>query len=432
MRMAPGATLSRDSAARNGADDGPPPGCSGGFGAVAARAAGDLPKSFRTVKILHTADWHVGRTLRGRSRADEHRAVLDEIVAVAEEETVDLVLVAGDQFDRAVPSPESEEIVYNALLRLARTAAHVVVIAGNHDHPRRLDALGPLLKLADVTTAAFVRAPNKGGVVHHTTGAGESACIALFPFQSRRGIVKAEALMGEDPDDHQKEYADRCRRIAGALCAGFSADTVNLVVAHLTVVGAATGGGERSAHIFDYYVPADIFPLAAHYVALGHIHRPQEIGGKCPIRYAGSPFAMDFGETHGEHCVMIVEAQAGTPARVRRVPLSAGRALRTVRGRAHEIAALAGTTGDDYLRVIVQEPPSPGLADGVREMFPHAVDVVVEGPESEGNAPDALDPTTLRGDPGALFRRYLKERDIDGDELAKLFDQLLEEHHAPS
>ena len=382
------------------------------------------------MKILHTADWHVGKTLRGRSRADEHRVVLDEIVGVAEAEAVDLVLVAGDQFDQSVPNPESEEIVYGALLGLADTGARVVVIAGNHDNKRRLAALDPLLKLAKVTVASYVRAPDKGGVVRLATKSGETACIALFPFQSKRGIVKAEALMTHDPDDHQKEYADRCREIARALCADFGADTVNIVLAHLTVVGAAVGGGERGAHIFDYYVPADIFPESAHYVALGHIHKPQRIGGRCPIHYAGSPFALDFGETHSEHCVLIVEAAPGKPARVTPVPLASGRALRTIRGREHQVAALAGTTGDDFLRVIVEEPPSPGLAEGVREMFPYAVDVIVAGPEQEGAADAVVDPSALRGDPGALFRRYLEEKGVEGDELPKLFDELLEEDHA--
>ena len=111
------------------------------------------------MKILHTADWHVGRTLRGRNRADEHRAVLDEIVAITRDAAVDLVLVAGDQFDRAVPTPESEEIVYDALLRLARTGAQVVVIAGNHDNPRRLTAVRPLLELAN---ADSLRPPTQG------------------------------------------------------------------------------------------------------------------------------------------------------------------------------------------------------------------------------------------------------------------------------
>ncbi len=381
------------------------------------------------MKILHTADWHVGKTLRGRSRADEHRAVLDEIVGIAEREAVDIVLVAGDQFDRAVPSPESEEIVYQSLLRLARTGAHVVVIAGNHDNPRRLAAVAPLLELANVTSAARVAAPDAGGVLRLTTQAGEAACIALFPFQSKRGIVTAEALMGGDPDDHQKEYSARCRGIARALCEGFSADTVNLVVAHLTVVGAAVGGGEREAHIFDYYIPADIFPESAHYVALGHIHKPQKIPGRCPIWYAGSPFAMDFGETHGDNCVLIVEAEAGRPARVRQVPLASGRALRTIRGNSLDLEAIRDTTGEDFLRVIVEDVPSPGLAERVREMFPNAVDVIVAPPEGGPRKREVVDPARLR-DPREQFRRYLKERDITDEELGKLFDELLEEEYA--
>lgn len=381
------------------------------------------------MKILHTADWHVGRTLRGRSRADEHREVLDEIVAIAENRAVDLVLVAGDQFDRAVPTAESERIVYDALLRLARTGAQVVVIAGNHDNPRRLTAVRPLLKLANINAASSVAPPDQGGLLHLATRSGETACIALFPFQSKRGIVKAEALMTGDPDDHQKEYADRCRRIADALCADFTADTVNLVVAHLTVVGAATGGGERTAHIFDYYVPADMFPAAAHYVALGHIHRPQRIPGRCPIWYAGSPFALDFGETHSEHCVLLIEAEAGKPAHIEQVPLKSGRALTTIRGGSLQLEQLAGTTGDDFLRVIVEEAPTPGLAEQVRDMFPNAVDVIVARPGETGPERKAIDPGELR-DPRNQFQRYLKERGIESDELVKLFGELLEDEYA--
>ena len=381
------------------------------------------------MKILHTADWHVGKTLRGHSRADEHRAVLDEIVQIAEDRAVDLVLVAGDQFDRAVPTPESEEIVYDALLRLAQTGAQVVVVAGNHDNPRRLTAVRPLLELADITTASHVAPPDKGGVVRLATRSGETARVALFPFQSRRGIVQAEALMTGDPDDHQKEYADRCRAIARALCAGFTPDAVNLVVAHLTVVGAATDGSERTAHIFDYYVPADIFPVEAHYVALGHIHRPQRIPGRCPIRYAGSPFALDFGEKHGEHSVTLVDAKAGTPASVEQVPLKSGRALTTIRGSSAELEHLVDTAGDDFLRVFVDEAPTPGLAERVRDMFPHAVDVIVARPEEPGAKKKAIDPGELR-DPRTQFRRYLEERGIEGDELTKLFAEMLEEEYA--
>ena len=388
------------------------------------------------MKILHTADWHVGKTLRGRSRAGEHREVLDEIAGIAEREEVDLVLVAGDQFDRAIPTAESQEIVYNALLRLADTGARVVVIAGNHDDPRKLQAIGPLLELANITAAATVRRPDEGGVLHLATPRGEEAVVALFPFQSKRGIVKATDLMEGDPDDHQKNYSGRCRKIAEALCAPFRDDTVNLVAAHLTVVGSRTGaaptrgGGERGAHtVLDYYVPADIFPDSAHYVALGHIHKPQQIGGRCPIWYSGSPFALDFGETERRHRVLIIEARPGAPAEIRPVYLKSGRRLRTIRGSRNEVESHAGTTGDDYLRIIVRTPPSPGLAEGIRELFPQAVDVVVDPPETDQSKSEALGASSLQGDPGTLFRRYLTEQGIEGEALAGLFDELLDEHY---
>ena len=97
------------------------------------------------MRLLHTADWHVGRAIRGHSRADEHRAVLSEIAGLAAEHQVDVVLIAGDQFDTAAPSAEAEQIVYRALLDLAATGAQVVLVAGNHDNPRRWGAIAPLL-----------------------------------------------------------------------------------------------------------------------------------------------------------------------------------------------------------------------------------------------------------------------------------------------
>ena len=115
------------------------------------------------MRILHTSDWHVGRTVRGRSRADEHRAVLDEIAGIAHEREVDLILVAGDQFDTGAPSAESEAIVYRALLDLAATGAHVVVLAGNHDNPRRWAAIRPLLELGNVAPRRPGDAPGPGG-----------------------------------------------------------------------------------------------------------------------------------------------------------------------------------------------------------------------------------------------------------------------------
>lgn len=375
------------------------------------------------MKLLHTSDWHVGKTIRGRSRADEHDAVLDEIVAIADTEDVDLVLVAGDLFDSAAPAPDAERTVYRALLALARGGDRpVVVIAGNHDNARRLAAVAPLLALGGVHLVPMLTTPDDGGVIDVEVG-GETARIAVVPFPSQRYIVTAADLMSLDADEHGGRYAERVRRAIEVLTGGFGDDTVNLLVAHLMVVGGQAGGGERSAHLFDdYSVAATAFPAGTHYVALGHLHRQQSMPGPCPAWYSGSPLQLDFGETQDDKAVLVVEAAAGRPAEVRAVPLRQGRRLRTIQGDLAALEALVGTTGNDHLRVRVDEPARPGLADDVRALFPDAVDVTVVRPEVE--RPDR--PDRSGKSPLDLFNLYLAERDETDAGLSTLFAELLD------
>jgi DNA repair protein SbcD/Mre11 len=380
------------------------------------------------MRLLHTADWHVGRTMRGRSRADEHVAVLAEIAAVAGRERVDVVLVAGDVFDSAAPTAEAERIVYRALLDLADTGATVVVVAGNHDNPRRLQAVAPVLRLGRVVTGALVSPPDAGGVVTVEAG-GQRARLALLPFLSQRDIVRADDLMAEGAADHAGKYAERARRILAALCAGFGRDTVNLVVGHLMVAGGVTGGGERSAHtIFDYWVPATAFPTEVHYVALGHLHRTQSVPGPCPIWYAGSPLQLDFGETANEPAVLVVDAAPHRPAEVRAVPLTSGRRLRTLRGGVGDLAGRVEAAAADHLRVVVEGPTWAGLAEHVRELFPNAVDVAV-GTADTGDRPARS--RRLGRSPRELFAEYLADRGATDERVVALFDELLDAVHAP-
>jgi DNA repair protein SbcD/Mre11 len=389
------------------------------------------------MRILHTSDWHVGRTIRGRSRADEHRAVLAEITAIAHERSVDLILVAGDQFDTGAPSAESEAIVYRALLDLAATGAHVVVLAGNHDNPRRWSAIRPLLELGNVHLASTVTRPDQGGVLDLPTRTGETARVALVPFLSQRSVVTGDQLMVGDAAQQAGTYAERARRILQALTADFgSGDTVDLVTAHLTVASGAPelGGGERQAHtIFDYVVPPQAFPPSAHYVALGHLHLPHRVPGPAPAWYSGSPLHLDFGEAdRGPKQVLLVDVSPDTPARVEGVPLSSGRRLRTVRGGLEQVLARRDTVGDDLLRVILEEAPRPGLADEVRRALPHAVDVSVARPEDDPDAPEGADQADfdaddLRRSPVALFGEYLAEQGIEDRRLPALFHRLLDE-----
>jgi len=373
------------------------------------------------VKILHTADWHVGKTLGGRSRADEHEAVLDEITLVAREHEVDLVVVAGDLFDTAAPSPEAERIVYQALLGLSGVA-HTVVVPGNHDNERRLNAVAPVFAASNVTTQAFL-APE---CLQHTTADGTKVRLALLPWLSQRYVVKADQLMAKDADEHSGTYAERMRRIVASLTESFSDDAVNLVVGHVTVAGAALGGGERTAQtIFDYWVDPTVFPAEAHAVLLGHIHKAQKMAGPCPIHYCGSPLQLDFGDTQDTKQVLIVDAAPGTPATIEPVELSSGRKLKTIEGTLEQLRGM--DVGDAYLRVKLREPSRIGLGDEVRELFPNTVKVIIgSGDESPEIAPER----DAAASPHDLFTAYLTERDIDDPALVALFDELYEEADA--
>ena len=380
------------------------------------------------MKILHTSDWHVGTTLRGRSRADEHRAVLQEMADLADKRAVDVVIVAGDMFHHAAPGPESEDIVYRALLTMARDDRQVVLVAGNHDNPRRVDAIRPLLGRIGIHAVGLPRPRDAGGMLKTVTRGGESACVALLPFLSQRSIVRAADLMAAEAADHVQQYADRYRRIIEHLCEGFEDDAVNLVVSHAAVVGGRVGGGEREAHtIFDYYVPPQVFPADTHYVALGHLHRSQRVSGHQHIRYSGSPIQVDFSEDENAPSVLLIDAEAGRPASIEEVALRSHRQLMRLTGSRAALMEQRDSVGDAYLRIDLEESPSPGLADEIREAFPNAVDVriVHESEAAHGRTP--LDLASVGQSPRSLFARYLEERGVQEEELLNLFDELMED-----
>ena len=378
------------------------------------------------VRLLHTADWHVGKSLKGVSRLDEQQQVLGEIVAIARAQEVDAVLVAGDLYDSAAPSAAAQKLVVHALMALARTGAQVVAIAGNHDHAATLDAYRPLAAAAGVTLVGAPRLAEQGGVIEFTTRSGERCTVAALPFLSQRYAVRAAELLTQTAAENTSEYDQHIRDIVGALTGGFRTDAVNLVMAHLTVLGGTFGGGERAAQsIFEYSVPAAVFPPDAHYVALGHLHRRQALAAPVPVHYSGAPLAVDFGEQDNTNAVLLVEANPTTPARVTDIPITAGRRLRTVHGTVDELGALRDTVGDDLLRVWVREQARAGLREEVTRLLPNALEVRID-PEFAvpvtGSRP-AGGPGADRS-PGELFHEYLGTRSVDDDRVEELFARL--------
>jgi exonuclease SbcD len=250
----------------------------------------------------------------------------------------------------------------------------------------------------------------------------------LLPFCSQRHIVKAAHLMAQDAAENAATYDARMRALVDSLTTSFGPGTVNVVVAHCTIVGGRTGGGEREAQtIFDYWVDATAFPASVHYVALGHLHRTQRLPGACPIWYSGSPLQVDFGETEEDKNVLVVEATATTPATVRQIPLTTGRRLRTVTGTLQQLHHLAGTTGNDVLRVFVNEPARAGLADEVREILPLAVEVRVASALTDADNGDRPAVARHARSPHELFKDFLGSRGVSDERVERLFAELLDE-----
>lgn len=377
------------------------------------------------MRVLHTSDWHLGRTIRGVSRADEHRAVLSEMAEIAAGRGVDLTIVAGDVFDTATPGPESEEIAYRGLLALADVAP-VVVVAGNHDNPGRWAAIAPLLELGRVVVGSRLAGPDDGGVVVFDD---LETRVVMLPWQSQRGIVSAADLMMKDGSHHSADYSARMRRIIEMLCHDLDAATVNIVAGHMTVHGAAPSGSERTVHtVIDYSVPTSAFPGHLNYVALGHFHRPQQVPSAAPVWYSGSPLQLDFGEAGEAKVVKIVDAWPGLPSTVEDVPLASGRPLVRLTGTLDQIEAEVDHIVDGALvRVELDEQPRVGLADTVRRLIPGVVDVVVRS--SERRFEKQTTPSRLGRDPGTLFAEYLQHVSVSDERLHVLFRELLEEAH---
>lgn len=376
------------------------------------------------VRVLHTSDWHIGKTIRGLSRADEHRAVLTEITQIASDNEVDVVLVAGDVFETAAPTAESETIAWRALLDLAHVASHVVVIAGNHDNPRRFEAIRDMALLGNIHIVAEPRRASDGGVIPLDVE-GTAVNVVALPFVSKRGIVRADELMSTEAYEHQGLYGDRVAHILETLDSACDPDAIRVVMAHGYVLGGGTGGGERPAHLTDdYALQAQVFPPAATYVALGHLHKAQKVPGPTAIHYSGSILQLDFGDSDASKSVSIVELTPGAPAAVTHVPLEAGRRLRTVVGTLDELRTR--DVGDEWLRVRVREARRPDLAEDVRALFgERCVDVLVESQLPEGQNTQTRELITTRS-PRELYGEYLASLGVEDPDLLTVFDELLE------
>ncbi|GAA1605436.1 exonuclease SbcCD subunit D [Actinoplanes couchii] len=379
------------------------------------------------MRILHTSDWHVGKVLKGRNRNEEHIKVLAQVVDIARAERPDLVIVAGDLYDTAAPTAEATRLVTRALSALRKTGARVVAIGGNHDNGAALDALRPWADAAGIELrGSYPKADLNDLLIEGTTEGGEDWRLVALPFLSQRYAIRAAEMYDLTAAEANQTYADLVARLIAKLSESFADQKkVNLVTAHLTIVGASTGGGEREAHtIMGYAVPATVFPPNAHYVALGHLHRTQAVISPCPTRYSGSPLAIDFGEEENVSSVSIIDVSTEKAAHVREVPVTTALTLRTVRGTLEQLATV--NLPDAWLRVLVREVPRPGLREDVQELLPNALEVRID-PDMLPTRSGARSAERAGRSPRELFGDYLDSRGNAEEGVRELFDELYDE-----
>lgn len=364
------------------------------------------------MRVLHTADWHVGKTLHGHDRLDEIRAALEEVLTAAEQHEVDLILAAGDIFDVRNPSAEAAETVNTFLKRAHELRIPTIAIAGNHDSPSRLDALQPLASTHGAHIIGRPRAPRDGGCltlnIHDTT-----VNIACVPFISHRTLQSSEGLIKTTAGAGTGTYQDALRKMMQLIASPFGPSAVNILLMHGTIEGATLSGSEFAFHSTNAYtINPSHFPQHTTYAALGHIHNAQSVSGmpEDQARYSGSLIPLDFGEAHDSKHAYVMDLDVGLPPRTHdRIDLTAGKALKTLRVKHDELEAeaFAARDFDGLLKVVVTAPRSiPGIRERARLLIPNALVIDVDTPESSG-ASAIVNPNTI--DLEAAYHTYITE-----------------------
>ena len=350
------------------------------------------------MKILHTSDWHLGRTLHKVDLHEHQAAFLDWLVDLVEAEGVDVVVIPGDVYDRAVPAVSSVTLLDRALARLADTGATVVLTSGNHDSPERL-GFGRSLMRAGIHLLTDLPA-----IEHPVSVEDEHGEVLFFglPYLEPDRARTELAREGEEPLPRSHEAVTRAAldRVRERAAARPGARTV--VLAHTFVTGGEASDSERDLSVGGVdSVPAGVLG-GIDYLALGHLHGCQDLTRSvgAPAWYSGSPLAFSFSERSHRKSVLLVELGAlgadGERAEVavRRIETPVPRRLTELRGTLEEILARRDEHAGDWLKAVVTDPARPAhLQEQLREAYPH---LLLTEYAPEGRAGSAGTPVVRR------------------------------------
>ena len=299
---------------------------------------------FNFMRVLHTADWHLGQRFQnGHERLAEHRSFLDWLLQTIEAEAVDVLVVAGDVFDTGNPAAAARELYYSFLAQLKNsvTCHDVVIVGGNHDSAATLNASASLLKALRVHVVGCVPAQYLEQCLLLPHGAAlPRLVVAAVPFlrdAEVRQLVAGESTAERD-ERLRHGIAAHYHALADHLGRYRALNVPVMATGHLFAAGGTAGDAERDIHVGTLgQITADAFPDCFDYVALGHLHRPQIVGGRAHIRYCGAPIPLSFSETsHPQQVLLLTFDGAACPA-IHALNVPATRELRRFRGTLEKV-----------------------------------------------------------------------------------------------
>lgn len=352
------------------------------------------------MKLLHTSDLHLGRQFNGISLEEDHAAVLDQIVEAVKANGVDALIIAGDVFDRASP-PQSAVRQFNGFLQRIKTEtdAAVAMIAGNHDSGDRIDLSAIAADRSRWLIRGAISAEEAPLLLADPHG---PVAISALPFAyeyAARECFESETI--DTPEDVlvAQVAAARAQVPEGARW---------IIVAHAFVTGGSVSESERSlTRVGGIETVGTAAFDGAHYVALGHLHRPQSVGGE-HIRYSGSPLAFGFDEANSEKSMSLIEMDAGGQVSVENLPFKPVRRARVLRGKHAEL--LLSDQSSDFIKAeLTDDAPVIDGMKRLRDVFPNACELVYVRNDRPLETDSADGPSVTATEPADVVRNFLGE-----------------------
>ncbi len=395
------------------------------------------------MKLLHTADWHLGKYLEGYSRINEQEDFVAELIEIADNQDIDMVLIAGDIYDSFNPSADAEKLFYRALKGLSRDGKRLVcIISGNHDSPNRLTAPTPLTYSQGIIIMDKPLDLNIDKVGKHRVIEGgkwfmefeindERVVLLALPYPSESRLNE---VLGEIRDEriHQESYSKKVGELFSELESNYREDTINIAMTHLFIAGGKESSSERPIQIGGgLTVSAEDLPLNSQYTALGHLHRCQTASSERNAYYSGSPIQYSASEKDQDKSVSIVELKAGEEAEVEHIKLTNRKPIEvwSVEGIEKALEKCQENEGREVWAYLKIKTDSPLLQSDIKKIKTIKKDILsiipITSEEYEQEiAVELMEELNIED----LFKEYYRRsKKLDpGEEIMDMFFKILE------